>query len=167
MPVATNYITPIFTVNTNNIYNFVVSIATTFTSLIKSIVDIFTFIVNDIVTTSTKYLTNMYTFTFGSNHDIAFILIVAAAFIFINCYDKCIAYFIYQKPLLDKITKLEQEIQCLKKNDRMRDTDTEALMKSNGLQAEEQNYQFQMINEQLKNIQKQMKKMDKEVKMYN
>jgi predicted ATP-grasp superfamily ATP-dependent carboligase len=109
----------------------------------------------------------MYLYTFGSNHDLAFILFVAAAFVFINFYDKCIGYFIYQKPLFDKITKLEQEIQWLKKNDRMRDTDQEALMKSNCLQAEEQNYQFQMINEQLKNIQKQMKRMDKEVKMYN
>jgi len=167
MPTATNYITPIFTINTNIIYHFIVNIANTLTAIVKSIVYIFTFMINDIVTVTTKYLTNVYTFTFGTNHDLAFILFVGAAFVFINFYDKCIAYFIYQKPLFEKITKLEQEIQYLKKNDRMRDTDTEALMKSSGLQAEEQNIQYRMINEQLKNIQKQMKKMDKEVKMYN
>ena len=89
---ATNHITPILTINTNIIYNFAVNIANTFTSLMKTIVYVFTFIINDIVTTSTKYLTNLYTITFGSNHDLAFIILVAAAFVFINFYDKFMIY---------------------------------------------------------------------------
>lgn len=164
---ATNHITPIFTIDINIIYNYVVNMANTITSLINSTIIIITFVLNDLMKISTKYLTNIYNSTFGTNHDLAFILLVAGTFIFINFYDKFIAYLIYQKPLFDKITKLEQEIQKLKKTDRMRETDTDALMKNNVMQAEEQHYQFKLINEQLKNIQKQMKKMDKEVKMYN
>jgi peptidoglycan hydrolase CwlO-like protein len=166
----TNLVTPIFTINNNIIYNYIVNIATTITTIINSILNIFTFIFNDIIRTGTKQLIYIYNSAFGNNHDQAFIILVAFAFIVINFYDKFVSYFLYHKPLFEKITKLEQEIQWLKKNDRMRENDTENILKRCGTTAENAEQNFQQIIticEELKNIQKQMKKIDKEVKMYN
>lgn len=162
-----NLITPIFTINHNIIYNYVINIINTVTTIISSLVNIFTYLFSDIITTGTKQLINIYQSAFGNNQDLAFILLVAFAFIFINFYDKFVSYFFYHKPLFEKITKLEQEIQWLKKNDRMRENDTESLLKECGKTAEYNLQQINIICEQLKSIQKQMKKIDKEVKMYN
>jgi amino acid permease len=162
-----NLITPIFTINNNIIYNYVVNIINTISTIINSIINISTYLFNDIITTSTKQLINIYYSAFGNNHDLAFILLVASAFIFITFYDKFVSYFLYHKPLFEKITRLEQEIQWLKKNDRMRENDTENLLKQSGTIAEQNVHQIYNISEQLKIIQKQMKKIDKEVKMYN
>ena len=166
----TNLITPLFTINSNIIYNYVVNIANILATIINSLLNIFTFVFSDIITKGTKQLIYIYNSVFGNNHDQAFILLVVFAFIFINFYDKFVSYFLYHKPLFDKINKLEQEIQWLKKNDRMRENDTENILKRCGTTAENAEQNFQQIIticEQLKNIQKQMKKIDKEVKMYN
>ena len=169
-----NLITPIFTINTNIIYNYVINIANTITTIINSLLNvftyIFTYIFNDIIRTGTKQLIYIYNLAFGNNHDQAFIVLVAVAFIIINFYDKFVSYFLYHKPLFEKITKLEQEIQWLKKNDRMRENDNENLLNKCGLTAENAEQNFQQIIticEELKSMQKQIKKIDKEVKMYN
>jgi hypothetical protein len=162
-----NLITPIFTINHNIIYNYVVNIANTLTTIINSLLNIFTYLFNDIIRTGTKQLIYIYNSAFGNNHDQAFIILVAVAFILINFYDKFVSYFLYHKPLFEKITKLEQEIQWLKKNDRMRENDTENLLKECGTTAEQNLQQIHIVFEQLKSMQKQMKKIDKEVKMYN
>jgi len=44
-----NLITPIFTINNNIIYNYVVNIANTITTIINSLLNIFTYLFNDII----------------------------------------------------------------------------------------------------------------------
>jgi hypothetical protein len=71
--------------------------------------------------------------------------------------------FVNEKSLSEKIAYLEREVNFLKKNDQMRENDSDLIIKNNNLLLK--NYKTE-VNIQFKNIEKQFKKMNKEIKLY-
>jgi hypothetical protein len=71
--------------------------------------------------------------------------------------------FVNKKYLVEKIDQLEREVKFLKKNDQMRENDSDLIIQKNNLIL--QNYKTE-VNIQFKNIEKQFKKMNKEIKLY-
>jgi hypothetical protein len=97
------------------------------------------------------------------NYDNLFIICMTTFLIGFIFYDKYMFTHVCYNPLARKVKEMEQEINVMKKAERMRDNDWELLMQSQSQGFKQLQATF---DKKFKDYDKQMKKMDKEIKMY-
>lgn len=151
----TNMVMPLITISKTDIYNFVMNLVSQATNIIRNLV----FFVNSLIISVSKEIMKIYSLT-ELNHDSLFIaiaLLCVAGYLFLDTY-------LFQSPLVNKITELENQINYMKKVERMRDNDWELLMKSQSQGFKQLQVEF---NKKYKQYEKQIKKLEKEIDMYN
>ena len=155
---ATNMVMPIVTISNEAIAHFIVNLATRVAEIFRN----FVFFANTVKSFMWREIIKNYNNS-NINYDNLFITGIMMCFIGVMIYNKFILNEVYYNPLEQKIRDLEQQINVMKKQERMRENDMELVMQSQSqgfkqLQAE--------VDKKFKNYEKQMKKMDKEIKMY-
>lgn len=155
---ATNMIMPIVAISNEAIASFIVYYATKMVAIYRNF-SVFLSAINNLMW---KEISKTYA-NININYDNVFITVVMVCIIGFLAFDKYMFTHVCYNPLATKVKDMEQQINIMKKQERMRENDWELLMQSQSQGFKQLQAEF---DRKFTQMDKQVKKMDKDIKKY-